>query len=148
MSAAEHCAVDGTDAKAGTCTPHERISIVEIVDKQYKQASQGKLRHVTLAFPPATRISSVCGSIFSAVDREDDAQRRIARQAWLIKSTILQTMLQFDDPRLGLVSLTEVMRIAAAAVPTIAPLVDNLVRLIDALIATPGNLKREWFLVH
>jgi hypothetical protein len=127
---------------------HERISILDIVDRQYKQAAQGRLRQVTLAFPPATGISSACGSIFSMVDRDDDEQRRIARQAWIIKSTILQTMLQFDDPRLGLASMTDVMRLAAAVVPAIASSVDSLLRMMGELVATPRNPKREWFLAQ
>jgi len=148
MISAEHIGFDGTGTIAGTSMPHERISILEIVDKQYKHAGQGKLRQVKLAFPPATVISSACGSIFSMVDRDDDEQRRIARQAWIIKSTILQTMLQFDDPRLGLASMTEVMSLAAAAVPTIASPVDSLLRMMRELVATPSNPKREWFLAQ
>ena len=148
MISAEHIGFCGTGPIAGTSMPHERISILEIVDKQYKQAGQGKLRQVKLAFPPATVISSACGSIFSMVDRDDDEQRRIARQAWIIKSTILQTMLQFDDPRLGLASMAEVMSLAAAAVPTIASPVDSLLRMMRELVATPRNPKREWFLAQ
>lgn len=146
MSSAEFSRPDGSGTIAGTSMPHERTSILEIVDKQYKQASQGELRQVTLAFPPATGISSACGSIFSIVDRDDDEQRRIARQAWLIKSTILQTMLKFDDPRLGLASMTEVMRLAAVAFPAIASPINILLRLMGELVATPHNPKREWLL--
>jgi hypothetical protein len=145
MSTALQCGGDGAGDSAELRSRQERISILETVDRQYKCAAQSKPRQLTLTFPAATGISSICGSIFSVVDREDEEQRRIARLAWIIKSTILQTMLQFDDPRLGLASMIEAMSLAAVAVPTIASSVDDLVGLMGTLIAVPGNPKREWF---
>lgn len=146
MSSSGQIGVNGPSALAGTSMPNKGISTLEIVDNQFRQASQGILRQVTLAFSPAAGISSACASIFSTVDREDETQRRIARQAWILKSTILQTMLQFDDRRLGIALMAESLRLMAAAFPMIAPWVDRLFVLSEELVVTAQNPKREWFL--
>lgn len=148
MNSAEHSGFDGTATVAGMSLPQGSVSLLEIVDTQYQQAAHGKMRRVSFEFPPATGVSSACGSIFSIIDRDDEEQRRIARHAWIIKSTILQTMLPFDDPRLGLASMAEAVRLAAAAVPAIASSVDSLLGLMGELVATSRNPKREWFLAQ
>lgn len=125
-----------------------RHSLIEIIDMQYRHAAQCTLRQVSLDFAPAAEVSSECARIFSLVDRDDDQQRRIARSAWIIKSTILQTMLEFDDPRLGLNTMAQAMRDSAEAVPAIASSADKLARLMDDLVATPRNPKRDWFLAE
>jgi hypothetical protein len=142
--------IDSCDASnaALAWTAGGKLPLMEIVDTQYMQAAQGTLRQITLDFSPAAEISSACARIFSLVDRDDDQQRRIARNAWIIKSTILQTMLEFDDPRLGFNAMAQTMRDSADAVAAIASPTDTLVRLMDALVATPRNPKRDWFLAQ
>ena len=138
----------GTSNSALAWTGGGKLSLMEVVDRQYMHAAQGTLRQITLDFAPAAEISSACARIFSLVDRDDDQQRRIARNAWIIKSTILQTMLEFNDPRLGLNAMAQTMRDSAEVVAAIASPTDTLVRLMGALVATPRNPKRDWFLAQ
>lgn len=124
----------------------ERLSVFELVDRQYEHANHGSTKKIILNFPPAAVISSACGRIFSQLEREDDYQRLAARKAWLIKATVLQTMLEFDDSRLGIIDMAEAMKNFASTIPAIGSAVEVLVKAINSLVATPRNPKREWFM--
>lgn len=120
-------------------------SVLHLVDAQYRNAATCSRHRVVLDFPPVAGISAACAHIFSGIDREDERQRRIARSAWLLKTTVLQTLLPFDDPRLGLESLIATLRQAVDAVPTIASSAAALADLVGGILAAPRNPKREWF---
>lgn len=126
--------------------PQDRLSVLELVDMQYQHATHCSIEKIILNFSPTTVISSACGRIFSLVDREDDHQRLLARKAWLIKSTVLQTMLEFDDSRLELLDMAEALKDLAATIPAIASTAEALVAAIKALVTAPRNPKRDWFL--
>lgn len=126
---------------------HGEASVLELVDKQYQYAA-GNLRLVTLGFEPVAAITSACGRIFREVDREDEEQRRVARLAWQVKSTILQTLISFDDPRLGISEFVSSLQRAAEVVPGTRHAAELLARILLALLSAPKNPKREWFLEY
>lgn len=134
------------EAKGMRGVPQDRLSVLELVDTQYEHATHCSIKKIILNFSPAAVISSACGRIFSLVDREDDYQRLIARKAWLIKSTVLQTMLEFDDSRLGMLDMAEALKNSAATIPAIASAAEVLVAAIKALVTASRNPKRDWFL--
>lgn len=121
-------------------------SVLDLVDEQYRNAATRSVRRVVLDLPPANAISKCCARLFADVDRDDDKQRRIARQAWLLRTAILQTFLPFGDERLGLAQIAGEIRKAAEDVPAISAISDRLSELVSALLLGVPNPKREWFL--
>jgi hypothetical protein len=134
------------EVKGISVVTQDRPSVLELVDAQYKNVTHGSVKKIILNFSSGALISSACGRIFSLVDREDDYQRQIARKAWLIKSTVLQTMLEFDDSRLGLIEMAEAFKNSVTTIPAIASAAEVLVAAMRALVAAPNNPKRDWFL--
>lgn len=94
-------------------------------------------------FGPLEELASACAVVFGSVDRDDAFQRRIARDAWLLKATLMLTLLPFDDERLGLTELIKSLQQAAGSVPEIAAPVNDLSRVVGTLLKEPANPKRE-----
>ncbi|MCW5623168.1 MAG: hypothetical protein KIT73_00415 [Burkholderiales bacterium] len=88
-------------------------------------------------------VSKACSRIFSEVDRDDSVQRRAARDAWLVKSTLMFTALPFNDPRLELDSLLNNLEHVALSVPGIRTAVGDLARSVRSLASAAVNPKRE-----
>jgi len=88
-------------------------------------------------------ISRACSTIFSGVDRDDSLQRRAARDAWLVKSSLMLTALPFNDARLGLTGILNNLAHVAQSVPGIRAAVGDLAVLVRALASTNVNPKRE-----
>lgn len=123
-----------------------QASILDVVEAQYERAALRNVRRVVLEFPPIPELVSSSGGIFSAVDREDHEQARIARLVWLAKTTVFQTLLPFDDARLALADYATEIRKAALSMPNIASGASSLANLLEQLLAHPKNPKREWFM--
>lgn len=126
-----------------TAVGNDVVSTLELVDAQYQLAATCEIHQIVLDFPPALGISAACASIFGRVDRDDMLQKRIARNAWLLKTTVLQTMLPFDDLRLQLEPTVKAIEEAVDAVPAIAEPTRVLGRLVAAMLEAPRNPKQE-----
>jgi len=88
-------------------------------------------------------VSRACSSIFSKVDRDDPLQRAAARDAWLVKSSLMLTALPFHDPRLGLDELLNRLEQASLSVPGIRSAVEDLAGVVWHLASANVNPKRD-----
>jgi hypothetical protein len=77
------------------------------------------------------------------VDRDDDYQQEAPRLAWRLKQTVLQTLLQFDDERLGLRQMADRLLTLANSMYAIAEPAHSIHTVIEALLAHPGNPKLQ-----
>lgn len=111
--------------------------------KAHMNTQKGGISTTEIDFQPVEEIARACSKIFESVDREDDFQRRIAHDAWYLKSTAMLTVLPFDDERLNLEGLVRKLEQAISDVPEISGPVNALRRSVDMLLRDPANPKRK-----
>lgn len=116
--------------------------VLALASAHHSNAIRVRPRHLVVDFPPMADVARACNSIFERVDREDVVQRQAASLAWRLKTTLMLTVLPFDDPRLGLDGLLGGLRHVVDVVPDISEPVFALKRLIDGLRSAADNPKR------
>lgn len=134
------------DQTASGARVPERVPFFDAIDGRYANAGSCRVRKVVINHPLYAEIASCCARVFSMVDREDDHQRQLARNAWLLKSTIAQTLLPFNDSRLGIQPMIEKLVQQAETVPSVSGTVKALSDAVASLVSSGRNLKREMFL--
>lgn len=123
-----------------------RGPLFDVVDGRYASAESCRVRKIVIDHPLFSDIAVFCARVFSLVDREDDHQRQLARTGWLLKATVAQTLLPFDDSRLGIQPMIEKLVQQAETVPSVSGTVKALSEVVGSLIASRSNPKRERFL--
>lgn len=118
-------------------------SVLDLVSTYHANAKSCQVRKVVIDFPPMVEVSRACTAIFSNVDRDDFVQQRAARDAWLVKSSLMLSALPFNDARLGFDGLLNNLEQVAQSVPTIQAAVGKLVELVQSLMSANINPKRE-----
>lgn len=131
-------------------TLHERqlfraSSPFDLVESQYARAAKLNLSRVQLDFQPIADIASTSNRIFSALDRDDAFQRRIASSVWRVRTTVFQTVLPFNDARLNLAAYASDLKIASNALAGIRSDALVLAGILEDLTMKFSNPKREWF---
>ena len=84
--------------------------------------------------------------LFSLLDRSDFIQNEISLCLWILRSTVLFTLLPFDDERLALLSQVETLKIATDGFPEMSSSIETIKATLLKLIETGINPKREWLL--
>ena len=104
------------------------------------------IKRIEIDFQPIAVVAKACNEIFELIDREDDFQASIARDAWRLKTALTLTALPFDDERLQLESRVRSLEDSVSSVPEIENSVNSLRRAVDELIKEASNPKRDWLL--
>ena len=118
----------------------------EMLATQHLNSYVRKTKNVVINFPTMEHVAAACSSIFSDIDRSDEIQRLIARDAWLLKTSLTLTVLPFDDARLNLRDLLNRLKIASESVEVIRPAVNDLVDIVKHLEYAKVNPKRDHLL--
>lgn len=118
-------------------------SVLGLVSAYHANAIDCRIGRVVIDFPPMVEVSKACSAIFTEVDRDDSVQRRAARDAWLVKSSLMLTVLPFNDVRLGLAALMNNLAQVSQSAPSIRAAVDDLAGLVRSLASENVNPKRE-----
>lgn len=118
-------------------------SVLGLVSAYHSNAIDCRIGRVVIDFPLMVEVSKACSAIFLEVDRDDSVQRRAARDAWLVKSSLMLTVLPFNDARLGLDALMNNLAHVSQSVPGIRAAVDDLAGLVRSLASENVNPKRE-----
>jgi len=84
--------------------------------------------------------------LFSLLDRSDFIQNEISLRLWILRSTVLFTLLPFDDERLELLSQVETLQIATDGFSEMSSSIETIKATLLKLIETGINPKREWLL--
>jgi hypothetical protein len=135
-------ACPASDGGASAVSSHSP-SVFGLVSTHHANAIGCRVERVVIDFAPMAEVSKACSKIFSEVDRDDPLQRRAARDAWIVKSSLMMTALPFDDPRLGLDGLLCSLETVSDSVPSIRNAVGDLGRLVRSLAEGKINRKRE-----
>jgi hypothetical protein len=118
------------------------VSTFDLVARYHANATECQAAVAVIDFPPMAAVSRACSSIFAQADRDDSLQRAAARDAWLVKASLMLTALPFGDPRLGLDDPLKRLEQAAASVPGMRSPVDDLGGLVRQLASASVNPKR------
>jgi hypothetical protein len=119
------------------------LSTFGLVACYHANAMECQTTSVVIDFPPMAAVSKVCSSIFARADRDDSLQRDAARDAWLVKASLMLTALPFGDPRLGLDGLLDRLEQGARSVPGLQSPVQDLGELVRQLATANVNPKRD-----
>lgn len=95
-------------------------------------------------FPSASHCIKVSSQFFRMLDRTDPVQSEISRRLWVLRSSVLFTVLPFDDPDLRLLIQVSQLEQAAIGLPDAAPLIDSLRKVVADIVSEGRNPKREW----
>jgi hypothetical protein len=121
-------------------------STFDRVVKYHANAIECRPAKVSIDFPPMGAVSKACSAIFTLADRDDPVQRTAARDAWLVKSSLMLTALPFGDPRLALGDLLARLKQASVSVPEMRSPVEDLAALVHQLALANVNPKRDHLL--
>jgi len=84
--------------------------------------------------------------LFSILDRSDPSQIEISRCLWLLRSSIVFTLLPFDDVSLGLKKIMGKLILSSCGLQEAELLLGSLQKELDELVTNSVNMKREWLL--
>ena len=122
----------------------QESSLIELVTSRFEKSARAKHVHVQLDFPELSPLLDRCSEIFSLLDRDDEEQRRIVRAVWLIRATILQTMLPLGEQQLGLTDAAATLEAAADTFSSIRSALEEVAQRVQVLCREGRNPKREW----
>jgi hypothetical protein len=92
------------------------------------------------------RIMQNSSRLFQILDRNDSSQADISRRLWILRSSILFTLLPFDDLSLGLKKKMEELTLSSSGLPEADSYLEPIGKAVDELIASTDNMKRKWLI--
>ena len=122
------------------------ISVFSTASRVFDNAKSSCLTRHEIEFSPATQVMQISSRLFQLLDRADPVQAEISRRLWVLRSTILFTVLPFDDPALGLQRQTEELEQASVGLPDTVQLIESLKKHVTSIVDDGLNRKREWLL--
>lgn len=100
-----------------------------------------------IEFPSASGLIQASSRFFQMLDRTDHVQAEISRRLWVLRSSILFTLLPFDDPDLKLLLQVNELEQSSGGLPDAAPMIDSLRKYVTDIVSAGRNPKREC-LIH
>lgn len=122
-------------------------SVFSRTNRIFENARLLSLTRREIEFPPATLSIQISSRLFLLLDRTDPVQAEISRRLWVLRSSILFTLLTFDDPALRLQLQMKELEQSSEGVPDAAPLINSLKKNVTDIVSAGKNPKREW-LIH
>lgn len=112
----------------------------------YENIRRPCLTRHEIEFAPASRLIRASARLFQILDRDEPIQAEISRQLWILRSTILFTMLPFDHPALNLQQQLVELKCASGGLPNATPLLESIRQEVSDLVRIACNPKQEWLL--
>lgn len=110
----------------------------------YENCRTFSLTRHEIQFPLAERVIQLSSRLFQMLDRTDPAQSEISRKLWVLKSSIIFTVLPFADPILRLQTQVKELEQSLERLPDTTLLVDSLRKTVIDIVTSGRNPKREW----
>jgi hypothetical protein len=114
-----------------------------VTRRVFENARSSHLTRHEIEFSPAAEITRISSKLFQQLDRSDPVQAEISRRLWVLRSTILFTVLPFEDPALGLLRLTNELEQASIGFPDTVQLIESLKWHVTEIVSGGVNRKRE-----
>jgi hypothetical protein len=117
----------------------------ELASRIFDNARKFRIHYHRLAeFDPVDELTRESGRWFSALGEEEEGYAKAIRmKVWRLRSTIIHSLLPFGHEDLMLNAQIEALKVEAAYVPFLAERMEKLTKIINFLIDTQVNPKRE-----
>ena len=116
------------------------------INRIYENVRLSRLTRHEIEFQPAARILQTSSRLFQMLDHADPVQADISRRLWVLRSSILFTVLQFNDPILRLQGQSNELEQSSRGLPDTTQLMDSLKKQVAEIVNVSVNPKREWLL--
>lgn len=118
------------------------------INRTFENARLISLVRHEIEFPIASKIIQASSRLFQILDRSDPAQAEISRRLWVLRSTILFTLLPFNDSDLKIELQMKELKLATESMPEARPMIESLGESILAILTDPSNPKCKWINCH
>ncbi len=115
-------------------------------NRVYENARFTSLVRHEIEFPLIARFNQISSNLFQILDRSDSIQADISRRLWVLRSTVLFTILPFNDSALKLELQMKDLEHAAESTPEANSLIESLGKCISEIVSYTVNPKREWLI--
>jgi hypothetical protein len=112
----------------------------------FENARLSCLKRHEIDFSPATQIVQISSRLFQMLDRTDPVQAEVARRLWGLRSSILFTVLPFDDSALRLRPQMNELEHSSFGLPDTAQFIEELKKYVTEIASVGRNPKRELLL--
>lgn len=121
-------------------------SVFSRTNRIYENARLSSLTRHEIEQPTVTRLIQASSRFFEMLDRADPIQAEISRRLWVLRSTILFTLLPFDDTGLDLLHQLNQLEQSSLSIPDAMPMIVSLKNCITDICNVGRNPKREWLI--
>lgn len=125
------------DAQHGNNEP----DFFQLTNEVFARAERFKLNVRPIRFEPVRGLTHAISAIYGSLDRSVPVEASVARLAWKLRSTVLFTLLPFDDPELKLETLTQQLVHISEDLPGIREYAEQAKKNVSLLLAHPENPK-------
>lgn len=120
------------------------MSTFHDVSNIYENVRASRLVRHEIANRAVSEILRWSSRLFQVLDRSDPAQADISRRLWVLRSSVVFTLLPFDDPSIALTQQMASLEKACAGLPDQATNIESLSRAVENIVSNPTNPKLEW----
>ena len=121
-------------------------SMFSRTNRAFENAKLSCLKRHEIDFFPVAQVMQISSQLFQMLDRADPVQAEVSRRLWVLRSSILFTVLPFDDPALRLQNQMSELEQSSNGLPDAAQLIDILKKHVVEIVSVGCNPKRELFL--
>jgi hypothetical protein len=118
-------------------------SLFSRTNRRFENARQQKLIRKKIDFPLAEQVIRTSSRLFQMLDHDEPVQAEVSRRLWVLRSSILFTILPFDHPGLELTNRMIELEKISESLPEASQWVESLKRDVADLVSLARNPKRE-----
>lgn len=122
------------------------MSLIQFASGIYENVKNSHINLVKFENSNIQLLQKNISYLFSLLDRGDPIQNEISLRLWVLRSTILFTLLPFNDERLSLLSQVKELQDLVDGFPEMTSSIGIIKTILIKLHETGVNPKREWFL--
>jgi len=104
-------------------------SMFSRTNRAFENAKLSCLKRHEIDFFPVAQVMQISSQLFQMLDRADPVQAEVSRRLWVLRSSILFTVLPFDDPALRLQNQMSELEQSATSRPRCASIAEMLNQL-------------------
>ncbi len=123
-------------------------SLFSRTNSRFQNTRQQRLIQNKIDFPPADRVIRTSSRLFQMLDLDEPVQVEVLRRLWRLRSSILFSVLPFDDPSLQLQYQMAELENMSEGLPEASEWIKSLKADVADLVRSTWNPKREWLLQY
>jgi len=113
------------------------------ISKLFENVRTCRLAKHEINSQPVSRVIEISSQMFRCLEKESQIQNEVLRQLWVIRSTILNTVLDFNHPALQMDARMEHLRESSSGLPELEKFLPSFQEALDRLLTTGLNPKKE-----